>query len=295
LLSLAVRSDLLLDSAVRLDNLPTLKNYQVWQRLPLTGLQWSEPPCVKCQFKLKGIGMAKQWSVVLGLALLAVPAAAQDTTAFKTAKDKFSYALGMELGSGFRKQAVDLDPENLGKGFADAFSGGKTLLTEDEMRAVLASAQKEYKKKQAAMRAEEAQTALKQGEEYLAANKNKEGVVTLPSGLQYKILKAGTGEKPEPDEKVVCNYRGSFIDGTEFDDSSKHNGPVTFPVKGVIKGWAEALQLMPVGSKWQIFVPPSLAYGEKGSGQVIPPNSTLVFEIELLAVKEKGEPERDRE
>lgn len=239
--------------------------------------------------------MAKQWSIVLGLALLTVPAAAQDAPAFKTPKDKFSYALGMEIGKGFRKQALDLDPESVGKGFADAFSGGKTLLTEDEMRAVLTSAQEEYSKKQAALRAEKAQAALKEGEAFLAANKSKEGVVTLPSGLQYKILKAGTGEKPEIDETVVCNYRGTLIDGTEFDSSAKHNGPATFPLRGVIKGWTEALQLMPVGSKWQLFVPPQLAYGENGAGQIIPPNSTLVFEVELLAIKENQEPERDRE
>jgi len=239
--------------------------------------------------------MAKQWTVVLGLALLAVPAAAQDTPTFKTPKEKFSYALGMEIGNGFRKQALDLDPDSVGKGFADAFSGGKTLLTEDEMRAVLTSAQEEYKKKQAALRAEKAQAALKQGEAFLAANKNKEGVVTLPSGLQYKILKAGTGEKPEFNETVVCNYRGTLLDGTEFDSSAKHNGPATFPLKGVIKGWAEALQLMPVGSKWQLFVPPQLAYGETGSGLVVPPNSTLVFEVDLLSIKEKGERDRERE
>jgi len=241
--------------------------------------------------------MAKQWVVVLGLALLAMPAAAQDTPTFKSQKEKFSYALGMDIGDGFRKQALEVDPESLAKGLADAFSGGKTLLTEDEMRAVLSSAQEDYKKKQAAVRAEKAQAALKQGEEFLEANKSKEGVITLPSGLQYKILKAGTGEKPELDETVVCNYRGTFLDGTEFDSSAKHNGPATFPLKGIIKGWTEALLLMPVGSKWQLFVPPQLAYGEKGSGQVIPPNSTLIFEVELLAIneKEKDAPERERE
>ncbi|HKM79791.1 MAG TPA: FKBP-type peptidyl-prolyl cis-trans isomerase [Terriglobia bacterium] len=239
--------------------------------------------------------MAKQWTVVLGLALLVIPAAAQDTPTFKSPKDKFSYALGMEIGDGFRKQALDLDPESLGKGLADAFSGGKTLLTEDEMRAVLTSAQEEYKKKQVALRAEKAQTALKEGEAFLAANKSKEGVITLPSGLQYKILKAGTGEKPEFNESVVCNYRGTLLDGTEFDSSGKHDGPATFPLKGVIKGWTEALQLMPVGSKWQLFIPPQLAYGEKGYGQVIPPNSTLIFEVELLAIKENDAPERERE
>src|SRR5208337_3328194 len=128
--------------------------------------------------------------------------------------------------------------------------------------AVLTSAQEEYKKKQAAERAEKAQAALKQGEAFLAANRSKDGVITLPSGLQYKILKAGTGEKPDSDDTVVCNYRGILIDGTEFDSSAKHNGPATFPVKGVIRGWKEALQLMPAGSKWQLFVPAQLAYGE---------------------------------
>lgn len=241
--------------------------------------------------------MAKQWTVVLGLALVALPVAAQDTPTFRSPKEKFSYALGMEIGNGFRKQSLELDPESVGKGLADAFSGGKTLLKEDEMRAVLTSAQEESKKKQAELRAEKAQTALKEGEAFLAANKRKEGVITLPSGLQYKILEAGKGEKPELDETVVCNYRGTLLDGTEFDSSAKHNGPATFPLKGVIKGWTEALQLMPVGSKWQLFVPPQLAYGQNGSGQIIPPNSTLVFEVELLAIKEKDKdaPERERE
>ncbi|MGO9403415.1 MAG: FKBP-type peptidyl-prolyl cis-trans isomerase [Terriglobales bacterium] len=120
-------------------------------------------------------------------------------------------------------------------------------------------------------------------------------MVTLPSGLQYKILKEGKGEKPEIDEKVVCNYRGTLLDGTEFDSSAKHNGPATFPVRGVIKGWTQALLMMPAGSKWQLFVPAHLAYGQQGAGQMIPPNATLIFELELLSVKEKEGEERDRE
>jgi len=201
----------------------------------------------------------------------------------------------MEIGNGFRKQALDVDPASVSKGLADAFSGGKTLLTEDEMRAVLTSAKEEYQKKQAALRAERAQVSLKEGEAFLAANKSKEGVVTLPSGMQYKILKAGSGEKPDSDDMVVCNYRGTLIDGTEFDSSAKHNGPATFPIKGVIRGWKEALLLMPVGSKWQLFIPSYLAYGENGAGQVIPPNSTLIFEVELLSVEDEKSPERERE
>ncbi len=239
--------------------------------------------------------MAKQLMVLLGMAFLAIPPALYDAPAFKTPKEKFSYALGMQIGTGFRKQALELDPETFDKGLADAFSGGKTLLTEDEMHAVLTAAQTEYKQKQAALRAEKAQTALKDGAEFLAANKNKQGVVTLPSGLQYKILKAGTGEKPDANDSVVCNYRGMFIDGTEFDSSASHSGPATFTLKGLIRGWAEALQLMPVGSKWQLFIPPQLAYGQNGAGQFVPPDSTVIYEVELLAIKEPGKEERDRE
>jgi FKBP-type peptidyl-prolyl cis-trans isomerase FklB len=241
--------------------------------------------------------MKRYLTLLLGLLLLTLPAAPGETPVFKTSKEKFSYALGMEIGSGFRKQALDLDPETLSKGIADAFSGAKTLLTEDEMRDVLKSAQKEFQEKQAALRAEKARADQKEGEAFLAANKSKEGVVTLPDGLQYKILKAGTGKKPDADDTVTCNYRGTFIDGTEFDSSAKHNGSATFTMKGVIKGWAEALQLMPVGSTWRLYVPPHLAYGEHGAGNVIPPNSTLIFDIELLSIsddKSLGK-ERDRE
>ncbi|HYA89723.1 MAG TPA: FKBP-type peptidyl-prolyl cis-trans isomerase [archaeon] len=241
--------------------------------------------------------MKRQLTLLLGLILLTLPAATGDTPEFKTSKEKFSYALGMEVGGGFRKQALDLDLQTLSKGIADAFSGAKTLLTEDEMRDVLKAAQKELQEKQAALRAEKALANQKEGEAFLAANKTKEGVVTLPDGLQYKILKAGTGKKPDADDTVTCNYRGTFIDGTEFDSSAKHNGPATFSIKGVIKGWAEALQLMPAGSTWQLYVPPQLAYSEHGAGNVIPPNSTLIFDIELLSVsddKSLGK-ERDRE
>jgi FKBP-type peptidyl-prolyl cis-trans isomerase FklB len=241
--------------------------------------------------------MIKQCTLLLAMALMALPAAAQDQAAFKSDKEKFSYALGMELGDGFRKQQLDLDPQSLGKGLADAFSDGKTLLTEEQMREVLASAQVEYRKKQEAMRADKAQTELRDGQAFLAANKGKEGVVTLPSGLQYKVLKEGTGEKPEKDEKVVCNYRSMLINGTEFDSSAKHGGgPATFSLRSTVTGLQEALTMMPVGSKWLIFVPPQFAYGAKGSGQLIPPNATVIFEVELLAAKEdESAGERERE
>ena len=135
---------------------------------------------------------------------------------------------------------------------------------------------------------QEGETNKKDGDAFLAANKTKPGVVTLPSGLQYKILTTGTGPKPTATDSVVCNYRGTLIDGTEFDSSYKRGQPATFPVNGVIKGWTEALQLMPVGSKWQLFVPPDLAYGTRGAGNEIPPNSTLIFEVELQSIQAKG-------
>ncbi len=237
----------------------------------------------------------QKWILALGIAFLTVSVAAQDASELKTEKEKFSYALGMQMGAGFRKQALDLDPAIFAKGLAESFNGAKTMLTEDEMHAILANAQEEYKKKQASLREEKAQATLKEGEKFLTENKNKDGVVTLPSGLQYKILKQGKGDKPEIDEKVVCNYRGTLIDGTEFDSSAKHNGPATFPVKGVIKGWTEALLMMPAGSKWQLFVPSHLAYGQQGAGQTVPPNAALIFEVELLSVKENEGEERDRE
>jgi FKBP-type peptidyl-prolyl cis-trans isomerase FklB len=239
--------------------------------------------------------MKIQLILLVGLTLLTLPAATGDTPEFKTSKEKFSYALGMEIGSGFRKQALDLDPQTLSKGIADAFSGAKTLLTEDEMRDVLKSAQKEFQEKQAALRAEKAMATQKEGDAFLAGNKTREGVITLPDGLQYRILKAGTGKKPDADDTVTCNYRGTFIDGTEFDSSAKHSGPATFSMKGVIKGWAEALQLMPVGSTWRLYVPPQLAYGERGAGNVIPPNSTLIFDIELLSVSDDKSLGKDRD
>lgn len=230
-----------------------------------------------------------------GEAAKAVPTAASPS-ALKGQKEKASYVLGLEVGKGFRKQPVEVDPDLFLKGFRDGLAGSGTLLTEEEIRLTLAELQAELKRKQGASEAEKvlaaSQAAEKNktdGEAFLAANKAKEGVVTLENGLQYKILKAGDGKKPTVDDTVVCQYRGTLLDGTEFDSSYKRNRPATFPLKGVIKGWTEALQLMPVGSTWQIFIPSYLAYGERGQpkGQ-IPPNATLVFEVELVSTQEKS-------
>jgi FKBP-type peptidyl-prolyl cis-trans isomerase FklB len=222
--------------------------------------------------------------------LTAIPAFAQDSAPeLKTDKEKFSYALGMNFGENFRKQGLDMDPALFAKAFAEAFNTGKTAMSEQDMQTVLTAASQEIRKKQAAAQAEKGEQAKAEGEKFLAENKTKEGVLTLPSGLQYKILKPGTGEKPTLEDTVVCNYKGTLINGTEFDASEKHGGPATFPVKGVIAGWTEALQLMPAGSKWQLFVPSGLAYGPQGPGD-IGPNATLIFEVELVSVQKAAAP-----
>ncbi len=222
--------------------------------------------------------------------LTTVGALAQDAAPeLKTDKDKFSYAVGMNIGESFRKQGLDVDPAVFAKAFTESFVTGKSAMSEEDMKTVLTAAATEIHKKQAAMQAEKAEQAQKDGEKFLADNKAKDSVVTLPSGLQYKILKQGTGEKPTAEDTVICNYKGTLIDGTEFDASEKHGGPATFPVKGVIAGWTEALQLMPTGSKWQLFVPASLAYGAQGP-PTIGPNATLIFEVELVSIQKAAAP-----
>jgi FKBP-type peptidyl-prolyl cis-trans isomerase FklB len=221
-----------------------------------------------------------------GAATKRAPAKAAPLT-LKTQKEKASYALGMNFGTGLRKQSIDIDPAILARGLRDSFSNGKTLLTEDEAKAVLTLLQSDVRKRQQELALQLGEANKKQGLEFLEANKAKDGVVTLPSGLQYKVLQEGTGLKPAPTDTVVCNYRGTLLDSTEFDSSYKYGQPATFPVTGVIKGWTEALQLMPVGSKWQLFIPSELAYGERGRGGQIGPNATLIFEVELLSIQSK--------
>ena len=203
----------------------------------------------------------------------------------KTDKDKASYAIGMNIGTTMRRQSVDVDPEILARGLKDAMAGGKTLMTEDEAKVTMTALQAQVRKTQEEKAQIAAEANKKEGDEFLAENKVKEGVVTLPSGLQYKVLTAGTGPKPTAADTVICNYRGTLLNGTEFDSSYKHGEPITIPVGRVIKGWSEALQLMPVGSKWQLFIPPDLAYGPRGAGNDIGPNSTIVFEVELISIK----------
>ncbi|MGD0932205.1 MAG: FKBP-type peptidyl-prolyl cis-trans isomerase [Candidatus Korobacteraceae bacterium] len=216
------------------------------------------------------------------------PAPAGDA-ALPTQKDKLSYALGMNIGRGLHKDSVDVNPTILMRGLKDAMAGGTTLMTDEQAQATIMELQGQLRAKLEAQRKASEATNKKDGEAFLAANKTKPGVITLPSGLQYKILKEGTGTKPTPTDSVECNYKGTLINGTEFDSSYKRGQPATFPVTGVIKGWTEALQLMPVGSKWQLVLPPDLAYGARGAGDAIGPDETLVFEVELLSIAKKDQ------
>ena len=209
-----------------------------------------------------------------------------DNSVFKNQKDKVSYAIGLDVGNTLHKQSIEVDPNIFAQGLKDALAGSKPQMTDEEIRATMTQLQTDLRARQEEKMKQAGETNKKEGDAFLAANKSKEGVVTLPDGLQYKILTPGTGPKPAPGDTVVCNYRGTFINGTEFDSSYKRNQPATFPLGGVIKGWTEALQLMPVGSKWQLVIPPDLAYGESGKGP-IGPNTTLVFEVELVSIQQK--------
>jgi FKBP-type peptidyl-prolyl cis-trans isomerase FklB len=215
----------------------------------------------------------------------AAPAPAP-ASAFKTQKEKLSYAIGMEMGKGVKSQGLDVDPTIMIQGLNDGISGGKSQMSEEELRQVISSLQQEIRQKQ--MQAQQAAAAENKtkGDAFLAENGKNEGVVVLPDGLQYKILTAGQGKKPAESDTVLCNYKGTFLDGSEFDSSAQAGKPVPFEVKNVIPGFKEVLQLMPVGSKWQVVVPSNLAYGERGAGGVIGPNATLIFEIELVSIQD---------
>jgi FKBP-type peptidyl-prolyl cis-trans isomerase len=210
---------------------------------------------------------------------------ASTNPALTTQKQKASYAIGLNIGKGLHRDGVDIDPNILFRGVKDAVSGAKPLMTDDEMKATMMALQNDLRQKHEAMMQQAGESNKKEGEAFLAANKSKPGVVTLPSGLQYKILQEGTGPKPSPTDTVVCNYRGTLINNTEFDSSYKRGQPATFQLGHVIKGWTEALQLMPVGSKWQLFIPSDLAYGPRGQGADIGPNATLIFEVELVSIQ----------
>lgn len=230
----------------------------------------------------------------LALGLLVVSASAQDKPDLTNPKQKTSYALGVNIGSGLKAQELDLDAKALAAGVADGVNG-KPALTQEEVRDTLMKLKQDIQAKDAAESAKYSDGAknLKDGEAFLAANKTRAGVkvhsVTLPDGttaeFQYKILKSGTGDMPKKTDTVTVNYTGTLIDGTVFDSSVQRGQPATFPLNGVIPGWTEALQMMKVGDKWQLFLPPQLAYGDQSPSPKIGPNSTLIFEVELLGIK----------
>jgi len=212
----------------------------------------------------------------------------------KTPSQKVSYALGMGLGKNLKRDSVEVDPAIILRGLKDALAGNKLLLTDEEAKAVIVELNNELRAKAEAKAKATALENKMKGDAFLAENKTKDGVVTLPSGLQYKIITQGTGPKPAADDVVNCNYRGTLIDNTEFDSSYKRGQPLKISVGGVIKGWTEALQLMPVGSKWQLFIPSDLAYGERAPS-AIGPNSTLIFDVELLSIEPKPAKEPAKE
>ncbi len=220
----------------------------------------------------------------IAFALIAGPLGAADKPDLSDAKKRASYAIGMDIGTSFKNNGLDIDPALLAAGLADSF-GGTPAMTETEMRATLDAFQKQLQAKAMEKQKADADKNIKAGEVFMAANAKKEGVKTTASGLQYRVLKSGTGRKPKATDTVRTHYHGTLVDGTVFDSSVRRNEPAEFEVNGVIPGWTEALQLMKEGDKWELVIPAKLAYGERGTpGGPIGPNSTLVFEVELLSI-----------
>jgi FKBP-type peptidyl-prolyl cis-trans isomerase FklB len=233
--------------------------------------------------------MKLKWAAaILGVVFLAAQASAAGTPVLKTDMDKESYALGVDLARNLKHQGIAAaEADALANGLRDEFAGGKLLLSEQELSAALTAYQTELKQRRARPMTAVAEANQKEGAAFLAENKTAEGVVTLPSGVQYKIIREGNGKTPTKDDTVEVNYRGTFINGVEFENSYRRGQPMNMKVSGGggVAGLTEVLKLMPAGSKWQVFIPPQLAYGAKGSGRKVGPNATLIFEVELLAVK----------
>jgi len=221
------------------------------------------------------------------LGLFACQGTTQNKTELKTMKDSVSYSIGMNIANNLKAQKIEVDPMVVGQGMKDILDSGKTLMTEAQAQEAMMAFQNQLKEKHEAMMKEQGEKNKKDGEAFLTENKKKEGIVALPSGLQYKVITQGTGPKPKATDSVTVHYRGTLLDGTEFDSSIKHGKPVTFALNQVVSGWVEGIQLMPKGSKYQLFIPSELAYGPNGMGGVIPPNATLIFEIELLNINGK--------
>jgi FKBP-type peptidyl-prolyl cis-trans isomerase FklB len=230
----------------------------------------------------------KLLTVLLGIFLIVNPGFAEDDAVLKTEKDKLSYAIGMNIGNNLKRQSLELNPEIVSQGIWDSLTDGKTLMTEQEYRDTMTAFEQKMKLKQVAQIKELSEKNKQEGEAFLAENRKKDAVITLPSGLQYKVIKKGSGKTPKATDTVTVNYMGSLINGTEFDSSYRRGQPASFKVNGVIRGWTEALQLMQEGAKWQLYIPSDLAYGERGAGRDIGPYSTLIFEVELISIEDQA-------
>jgi len=230
----------------------------------------------------------KLFTVLLGIFLIVNLGFAEDDAVLKTEKDKLSYAIGMNIGNNLKRQSLELNPEIVSQGIWDSLTDGKTLMSEQEYRDTMTAFEQEMKQKQVSQIKELSEKNKQQGEAFLAENRKKDAVITLPSGLQYKVIKKGAGKTPKATDTVTVNYMGSLINGTEFDSSYRRGQPASFKVNGVIRGWTEALQLMREGAKWQLFIPSDLAYGERGAGRDIGPYSTLIFEVELISIEDQA-------
>ena len=227
------------------------------------------------------------WLVITGLFLWTWPVMAEEKPVLKTPKEKSSYVIGVDIGQTLQKAGVEIDPDLLARGVRDALRGGKLLMNEQEIKETMTAFQETMTAKQGQVRKELGEKNRIEGAKFLAENGKKPGVVTLPSGLQYKVLRPGKGKKPQAQDIVKVHYRGTLINGAEFDSSIRRGQPASLAVNRIIPGWTEALQLMEEGAKWEIFIPSKLAYGERGAGGAIGPNATLIFEVELLEI-EKG-------
>ncbi|HUI67378.1 MAG TPA: FKBP-type peptidyl-prolyl cis-trans isomerase [Nitrospirota bacterium] len=226
--------------------------------------------------------------MVLCAVLLTTTVVAAENQELKTQKDKVSYVVGLQMGNSLKNNTIDVNLDILVRGIKDAISGAKPLMAEQEMRETIMALQKDLQAKQQEKVKALSEKNKKEGEAFLAENKKKQGVITMPSGLQYKILTDGKGKSPKATDTVTVNYKGTLIDGTEFDSSYNRGEAATLPVGGgMIKGWTEALQLMKEGSKWQLFIPSNLAYGERGVAGAIGPNAVLIFEVELISIKKQ--------
>lgn len=202
----------------------------------------------------------------------------------KSKQDSVSYSIGVNIGKDLKTNELDINPEILGQALMKAYKGDSIQLSESDMTQIMMSFQQEMMNAQAEKAKAQSETARKEGENFLAENKKKPGVVTTKSGLQYKVLKSANGPSPKETDQVKTHYIGKLIDGTEFDNSVKRGEPAVFPLNGVIKGWTEALKLMKVGEKFELYIPAELAYGDQGAGGVIPPGATLIFEVELIEI-----------